>query len=135
MTTALISARTMVGLPDAITTSLGRKALEAALLASELPSGVHNAKQRFIPHRSQLLFMESAARSAGDRDFGLVLASQVSVQKSDGWKDYVLAAETLSDVLTRTQRAMVFHGSGQRVTVEQRANSDRQQGADRPAWQ
>ena len=93
-------------MPKLIRSSLGERALEKCLSSAGLPYYVSEQEGSYINEASLAMFLDHAARQAGDDLFGLSLFPHLSVEQYGVWGDYVLNAPTLRDALLRAVRIL-----------------------------
>ena len=117
MAVPVITARALAGMPELIERECGSRALQVTLQECGLPLELLDEPRFFIPQQSLKKFVAAGSRRLGERDLGLVAAPILSVRDYGIWGDYVLAGATLGDALRRTQAALCYHSTHDRVEV------------------
>ncbi|MEQ1944413.1 AraC family transcriptional regulator [Mesorhizobium sp. VNQ89] len=111
-TTPVISNLTLHGLPQLIRRELGEPALHRAVRAAGVDLEVIEGESCFIPHAAALRLIETAARAAGEDNFGLLMAPQMDVANYGTYGKYIYAADTLGDAIGRAIEALAYHSTG-----------------------
>lgn len=78
-TTPVISNLTLHGLPQLIRQELGERTLARAVHAAGIDLEMIEGESCFIPHAAALRLIDTAARIAGEANFGLLMAPQMDV--------------------------------------------------------
>ncbi|MCX7304727.1 MAG: AraC family transcriptional regulator ligand-binding domain-containing protein [Hyphomicrobiales bacterium] len=111
-TTPVISNLTLHGLPQLIRRELGERALARAVRAAGVDLEAIEGDSCFIPHAAALTLIETAARAAGEANFGLLMAPQMDVANYGTYGQYIYAADTLGAAIGRAVEALVYHSHG-----------------------
>jgi AraC-like DNA-binding protein len=115
--TPLISNLALHGLSDVVRGELGEKALLRANAAAGIDFEAIADRHVFIPQVSALKFMCSAARTAGELNFGLLLTPMMDVAHYGRWGDYLLGSETLGLAIERSIRTLGYHSTGDGMSL------------------
>lgn len=113
----MISAKALGAMPQFVLEAAGSRALDRALIRAELPHRFISQRDGYIPENSLATFVSSAARSVGYENIGLLWAPSLTVADYGAWGRYVLSAPTLGSALRRSERAMPFHSSTDKATL------------------
>jgi len=113
----MISAKALGAMPHFVLHAAGSRALDRALTQAELPHRFINQRDGYIPENSLATFVSSAARSVGCENIGVMWAPSLTVADYGAWGRYVLSAPTLGTALRRSERAMPFHSSTDKATL------------------
>ena len=113
----VISNHTLHGLPELVRDELGEKVLASAVRLSGVNLELIEAQNGFIPHAAVVSLVETAARAAGEVNFGLMMAPQMNVANYGCWGRYVLGADTLGDAIGRCIGALDYHSVGDTMAL------------------
>jgi len=117
LTTPVISNLTMHGLPQLIRHELGERALAKAVVTAGVDLEAIEGESCFIPQASVLRLVETAARVAGEANFGLLMAPQMDAANYGTYGQYIYAADTLGAALGRAMQALPYHSSGDTMSL------------------
>jgi AraC-like DNA-binding protein len=107
-----ISNLTLHGLPQLIRNELGERELARAVRAAGVDLEAIEGESGFIPHAAALKLIETAARAAGEPNFGLLMSPQMDVANYGTYGAYIHGAETLRSAIGRAREALPYHSSG-----------------------
>ena len=124
-TPPVISNLTLRGLPQLIRRELGEKALTRAIRAAGVDLDSIEGESCFIPQAAGLRLIDTAARVAGEANFGLLMAPQMDVAGYGVYGRYIYAAETLGSAIGRAIEALPYHSSADTMTLEIRGDEAR----------
>ncbi|MEQ9691958.1 MAG: AraC family transcriptional regulator ligand-binding domain-containing protein [Bauldia litoralis] len=113
----VISNRTLHGLPELIRGELGERVLSRAVRMSGVNLELIEAQNGFIPHAAVVSLVETAARAAGEVNFGLMMAPQMNVKNYGCWGRYVMGADTLGQAIGRCIDALGYHSVGDTMAL------------------
>jgi AraC-like DNA-binding protein len=118
LATPVISNLTLYGLPQLIRRELGERALGRAVLAAGVDLEAIEGESCFIPQAAALRLIDTAARIAGEENFGLLMAPQMDVANYGTYGQYIYAAETLGAAIGRAIEALAYHSSGDMMALD-----------------
>ena len=124
-TTPVISNLTLHGLPQLIRRELGERTLARAVRAAGVDLDAIEGESCFIPHAAALRLIETAARAAGEANFGLLMAPQMDVANYGTYGQYIYAAETLGSAIGRAVEALSYHSNADRMSLVVAGNEAR----------
>lgn len=113
----MISATAMTGVSAFVRAAFGANVLRHANQATMLDMEMIETLDCFIPQAIMTTFCDAVERSAGEANFGLILAPYLSVSDLGQWGEYVLAGDTLQDAIARAATSLGYHCSGDRITL------------------
>jgi AraC-like DNA-binding protein len=125
LTTPVISNLTLHGLPQLIRRELGQRTLARAVRAAGVDLEVIEGESCFIPHAAALRLIDTAARAAGEANFGLLMAPQMDVANYGTYGQYVYAADTLGAAIGRAIEALAYHSNGDTMALATRGDEAR----------
>src|SRR5688572_13263655 len=111
LTTPVISNLTLHGLPQLIRRELGQRTLARAARAAGVDLEVIEGESCFIPQAAALSLIDTAARAAGEANFGLLMAPQMDVANYGAYGQYIYAADTLGVAIGRAIEALAYHST------------------------
>jgi len=117
----VISAKAIAGVSALVRQEFGEKILMQAKRAVMLDIEVVEGHECFIPQATMVDFLWEVERRTGELNFGLLTASEQSLDSYGLWGEYILAGETLGAALARAVSTLDYHSRGDRmeVTVEE----------------
>jgi AraC-like DNA-binding protein len=115
--TPVISSLTLHGLPHLIRSEIGERALARAVRLAGVDLESIEGESCFIPHAAALSLIDSAARAAGEANFGLLMAPQMDVANYGTYGQYVFAADTLGKAIGRAMEALPYHSTGDAMAL------------------
>jgi AraC-like DNA-binding protein len=118
LTTPVISNLTLHGLPQLIRHELGERALGRAVLAAGVDLEAIEGESCFIPQAAALRLIDTAARVAGEENFGLLMAPQMDAANYGIYGQYIYTAETLGAAIGRAIEALAYHSSGDGMALD-----------------
>lgn len=121
-TTPVISNLTLHGLPQLIRRELGERALARAVRAAGIDLEAFEGESCFIPHAAAMKLIDTAARAAGEANFGLLMAPQMDVGNYGTYGRYIYAADTLGAAIGRAVEALVYHSNGDTMGLATRGD-------------
>lgn len=121
----VISNLTLAGLPQLIRRELGERALRRTVRAAGLDLEAIEGESCFVPHSAVLRLIETAARAAGEANFGLLMAPQMDVANYGTYGRYVYAADTLGAAIGRGIEALPYHSTGDTMALVMRGDEAR----------
>jgi AraC-like DNA-binding protein len=124
-TTPVISSLTLHGLPHLIRSELGERTLARAVRIAGIDLESIEGQSCFIPHASVLVLIDTAARAAGEGNFGLLMAPQMEVANYGTYGQYVYAAATLGAAIGRGMEALPYHSTGDSMALVTRGDEAR----------
>jgi AraC-like DNA-binding protein len=124
-TIPVISNLTLHGLPHLIRTQLGERTLARAVHSSGVDLEMIEGESCFIPHAAALRLIETAARVAGEDNFGLLMSPQMDVAKYGSYGQYIYAADTLGTAILRGIEALDYHSTGDAMGLVVRGDKAR----------
>lgn len=113
----VISATVTTGLSAFVREAFGCKILEYANQATMLDIEMIETLDCFIPQAMVTTFCDTVERCAGEPNFGLILAPNMSLSDYGLWGEYVLAAHTLRAAIDRAVSSLGCHCSGDRMSL------------------
>jgi Arabinose-binding domain of AraC transcription regulator, N-term len=125
LTTPVISNLTLHGLPQLIRRELGQRTLARAVRAAGVDLEVIEGESCFIPHAAALRLIDTAARAAGEANFGLLMAPQMDVANYGTYGQYVYTANTLGAAIGRAIEALAYHSNGDTMALATRGDEAR----------
>jgi AraC-like DNA-binding protein len=111
-TIPVISNLTLHGLPQLIRRELGERTLRRTVRAAGIDLEVIEGESCFIPQAAALMLIDTAARIAGEANFGLLMAPQMDVANYGSYGQYIYAADTLGAAIGRAIEALAYHSNG-----------------------
>lgn len=117
-TTPVISNLTLHGLPSLIRGEFGERTLARAVRTAGIDLETIEGKSYFIPQAAVLSLIGTAARAAGNSNFGLLMVPQMDVSNYGTYGRYLCAAETLEVAIQRAIEALPFHSTGDAMTLD-----------------
>jgi AraC-like DNA-binding protein len=124
-TTPVISNLTLHGLPQLIRRELGERTLARAVRAAGVDLEAIEGESCFIPHAAALRLIDTAARVAGEANFGLLMAPQMDVANYGTYGQYIYAAETLGSAIGRAIEALAYHSNADTMALDTRGDEAR----------
>ena len=124
-TTPVISNLTLHGLPHLIRSELGEQTLSRAVRTAGIDLELIEGESCFIPQAAVLSVIETAARAAGEENFGLLMAPQMDVANYGVYGQYVYAGETLGVAIRRGMEALAYHSTGDTMALTVRGDEAR----------
>ena len=124
-TTPVISNLTLHGLPQLIRRELGEQALARAVRAAGIDLEAIEGESCFIPHAAALRLIDTAARAAGEANFGLLMAPQMDVANYGTYGQYIYGADTLGAAIGRAIEALMYHSNADTMGLAIRGNEAR----------
>ncbi len=121
----VISNLTLHGLPQLIRRELGERTLARAVRAAGVDLEVIEGESCFIPQAAALRLIDTAARAAGEANFGLLMAPQMDVANYGAYGQYIYAADTLGVAIGRAIEALAYHSTGDTMTLATRGGEAR----------
>lgn len=115
--TPVISNHALYGIPELIRRELGERTLARATRVAGIDPELIQEQNFFIPHAAVLNLIDTAARAAGEANFGLFIAPQMSVTYYGTYGAYVLGAETLGGAINRAVGALGYHTIGDSMAL------------------
>lgn len=116
-TAPVISATAIAGVSALVRHSFGEKVLRQAKQAVMLDIELLEGHECFIPQATMVDFLWEVERRSGELNFGLVTASEQSLDTYGVWGEYLLAADTLGAALSRAVASLRYHSRGDRMEV------------------
>jgi AraC-like DNA-binding protein len=113
----MVQAGTIIGMPEFLLETCGEKALARANATAQLPGGLPDDPERYIPWSSLMRYLDAIARETGAADIGLELLPYLTVASWGTWGGYVCSAPTLDVALKRMSQAMHLHGNGDQLKI------------------
>ncbi len=120
--TPVISNLTLHGLPHLIRSELGERTLARTIHTAGVDLETIEGECCFIPHAAVLSLIDTAARAAGDANFGLLMAQQMDVANYGTYGQYVYAAHTLGAAIGRGIEALAYHSTGDAMALVTRGD-------------
>lgn len=117
ISTPTISATTLIGTAEFIRSNFGERSLNYAYEISGIAPGSPLLQNAFIPEKSILTFVESAARLSGEHQLGLLLAPYLSIDFYGVLAEYVKNSATLGEGLRRFLHVLPYHASAHSFAV------------------
>jgi AraC-like DNA-binding protein len=117
-TTPVISNLTLHGLPQLIRRELGEQTLARAVHVAGVDLEAIEGESCFIPHAAALKLIDTAARVAGEANFGLLMAPQMDVANYGTYGRYIYAAETLGSAIGRAIEALPYHSNADAMALD-----------------
>lgn len=117
LTTPVISSLTLHGLPQLIRRELGERTLARAVRAAGIDLDLIEGESCFIPQAAALSLIDTAARAAGEANFGLLMAPQTDVANYGTYGHYIRASETLGSAIGRAIEALPYHSTGDKMRL------------------
>ena len=117
-TIPVISNLILYGLPQVIRRELGERTLARAVRAAGVDLEAIEGESCFIPQVAVLRLVDTAARAAGEENFGLLMALQMDAANYGIYGQYIYAAETLGAAIGRAIEALAYHSSGDIMAVD-----------------
>lgn len=124
-TTPVISNLTLHGLPQLIRRELGERTLARAVRAAGVDLEVIEGESGFIPQAAGLRLIDTAARVAGEANFGLLMSPQMDVANYGIYGQYIYAADTLGAAFGRAIEALAYHSTGDTMALVTRGDEAR----------
>ena len=124
-TTPVISNLTLHGLPQLIRRELGEQTLARAVRAAGIDLEAIEGENCFIPHAAALRLIDTAARVAGEANFGLLMAPQMDVANYGTYGQYIYAADTLGSAIGRAIEALAYHSNADTMGLATRGGEAR----------
>lgn len=113
----VISSLTLTGLPRLLRQELGNKAVVQIAKRSGIDLDLIQGQHCFLPQAAVVVLIDTAARVAGEANFGLLLAPHMSARNYGVWGQYVLAESTLGGAIERCISALGYHSSGDLMSL------------------
>lgn len=114
----VISSHILHGMPDFVRQEIGERALLQANRAAGFDLELVEGRNCFIPHAAVIGFVNAAARAAGERNLGVLMAPRMNAANYGSFGHYVIGADTLGDSIGRAISALRFHSTEDRMAVE-----------------
>lgn len=115
--TPVISNHALHGVPQLIRSALGERVLARATRAAGIDAELIQEQTFFVPHAAVINLIDTAARAAGEANFGLFIAPWTSVTHYGSYGVYVLGAETLGGAINRAIGALGYHSIGDSLSL------------------
>ena len=109
-------------LPEFVRQRESERALAQAFSAGNLPLAVIDRPDFYVPVAAMMRVFESAARSVGDRAFGLNVGAEMGHAGFGLWMQYSASAATLGQGLHRTVATARFHQSGGHLALDRQGD-------------
>ena len=113
----MISVAALAGVPAWIRSTFGERVLRQANRAATLDIELIEHHNCFIPQSSMTRYLHEVERRTGHRQIGLLLAPHLSFRSYGVWSEYVLAASTLRDAISRAVSTLGYHSFGDRLEL------------------
>ncbi len=113
----VISATVMAGLSAFVREAYGCNALRRAKQATSLDMEMIETLDCFIPQAMVTTFCAAVERSAGEPNFGLIIAPNMSLSDFGLWGEYILTADTLRAAIVRVASSLDYHCTGDQVRL------------------
>lgn len=113
----VISSHILHGLPAFVRQEVGERALQQANRAAGFDLELTEGRNCFIPHAGVIGFVNAAARAAGERNLGLLIAPMMNAANYGCFGRYVLGADTLGQSIERAIAALCYHSTDDRMSV------------------
>jgi AraC-like DNA-binding protein len=104
-------------LPSLIRGEFGERTLARAVRTAGIDLESIEGKSYFVPQAAVLSLIGTAARAAGNSNFGLLMVPQMDVSNYGTYGRYLCAAETLGVAIQRAIEALPFHSTGDAMTL------------------
>ena len=96
-----------------------RSIVDQALHSAGLSRRALGKHKGFLPYRLEMMLLEGAARSIGDRLLGATVATQFDYGAYNAYASYVLGAKDLHSALLRGQKAFPFIQPGSEIVLRE----------------
>ena len=113
----VISNHILHGMPAFLRQEIGERALLQANRAAGLDLELTEDRNCFIPHAAVVGFLNAAARAAGERNLGILLAPMMNVANYGSFGRYLLGADTLGQAIERSIAALCYHSTDDGMSV------------------
>jgi len=107
----VISSHILHGLPAFVRQEIGEKALSHANRAAGFDLELVEGRNCFIPHAAVIGFVNAAARAAGERNLGILIAPRMNAANYGSFGRYVVGADTLGESIGRAIAALRYHST------------------------
>lgn len=113
----VVSIAALAGVSPWVRHTFGEKVLQQANRAVMLDIEAIEDQNCYIPHATMTGFLAEIERQSGQRDFGLLIAPHLSLERYGCWGSYVLAGETLGEAIGRAISTLAYHSRGDRMKL------------------
>ena len=113
----VISVTTLAGISGLVRHAFGEKILRHAKQAVMLDFELIENHECFVPQALMTDFLWEIERRSGGVNLGLFSAPHLSLTTYGRWGEYVLAADSLGEALTRAASSLGYHSTGDRMTL------------------